>query len=89
MEFPVRTVPDLPIVDIRVATVEQTPVVRVVQELGEGVRLTLVQARRTIAIGDDAPAEGIASVALAEGVFVVGLAPVPTDSVVTLLSRIR
>jgi hypothetical protein len=87
MEFPVRTVPDLPIVDIRVATVEQTPVVRVVQQLG-GERLILLQATRPLAL-EDQGTEAFASTTLEDGVFVMARAALPTDSIRALLSGIR
>lgn len=86
--FPVRTVPGLEVVMIDVGTLEETPVVRVVQLLDGGGRLTLLQATRSAAL-QGVGTEGLAAIRLDDGVFVAGWAPLPADSVRRLLERIR
>jgi hypothetical protein len=86
--FPPRTVPELEVLDLRIATLGGVSVARVVQDLGEGVRLTLLQAPR--AFDDPGPEmDGVASIRLDDGTFIVARAPIPSDSIRSLLTRLR
>lgn len=85
--FAPRTIPGLGVLDVGVGTIDGVEVVRVVQALDDGTRVLLFQASR--AFEDPQPnTEGVASAEL-DGVFVVGRAPLPSDSIRSLLARLR
>lgn len=80
------TVPALPIVGAHIGTFEGLAVIRVEQELENGGRLTLVQARTRVAPGDG---DLGATTELPGGVFVRGWADVSPDSLRALVERVR
>lgn len=87
--FPVRTIPWLEVVHVEVGALEDTRLVRVVHELRGGRRLTLLQGGRVFAVSGDDGTIAQVDTLLRDGVFLVGRAPLPADSIRTLLREAR
>jgi hypothetical protein len=88
--FGLLTVPGLPVRGIDVGTLDGAPVVRVLQELREGVFLTLFLAESELSPSRLEGAGGaVATMARRDGVWVLGSAPMAPDSLVVMLERLR
>jgi hypothetical protein len=95
--FGVLTVPDLPILEVELGTVEGAAAVRVRQSVSQGVVLTLTQRPETGALADrgfsdagPSPDAVEAETTVRDGVRVHGAAPpMPSDSLRLLLDRAR
>jgi hypothetical protein len=88
--FSLLTVPDLPVRAIEVGALAGTPIVRVLQELRGGGVLALFQSSSGLSARS---LEGVGASALASvrrgTVAVVASAPLSTDSMAALLTRLR
>lgn len=88
--FTLLLVPDLPVHRIEIGEVGDTPVVRVLQELDGGGRLTLVEASVAVRFAADPAGGGRAWASTRRGeVWVAGTAPTTTEALVALLDRLR
>jgi hypothetical protein len=88
--FSILTVPDLPVVRIDVDSTGDRPLVRVLQEVEDGVLLEMVQGVGTRHALREIIPEGRSRVTALRGdVLVVAVAPVPGDVLDGLLQRLR
>ena len=89
--FPILVVDDLPVIDISVGTAEGAPVVRIIQELDGGPRLTLLEARGVVSFLDETQTGDARSAASTRrgDVGIAARAPIPMDSLNALLQRLR
>jgi hypothetical protein len=88
--FRLVTVPDLPIVRIQTQEVGETTLVRVVQDLGDGTVLDLVEGLAGVRFEGVAPRDGRRRGVVRVGtVTVAAAAPVSTDALAALLGRLR
>jgi hypothetical protein len=88
--FPVRAVPGFEVVEIGIAAVGETPVVRVTQRLDGDERLVVFQARRLEGLAElGEPDHGLATHELDDGVWALARAPLPAADILALLQRIR
>jgi hypothetical protein len=89
--FPILVVDDLPVIDISVGTAEGSPVVRIIQELDGGPRLTLLEARGVVSFLDEMQTDdGQSAASTRRGdVGIAARAPIPMDSLNALLQRLR
>ncbi len=88
--FRLVTVPDLRVIRIQVEETADVTLVRVVQELGEGNVLDLVEGRGTLRFDATAPEDGRSRATIRRGgVSVAAAAPVTMDALRALLERVR
>lgn len=88
--FPVRSVPGFEVLEIGIAEVGETPVVRVTQRLDGDERLVVFHARRLEGLAElGAPEHGLATLELDDGVWALARAPLPAGEILALLQRIR
>jgi hypothetical protein len=90
MGFAAYTVPGLEMVGVAIGRVGETDAMRVRQALAGDAVLTLIQSREPLALdGDAVPSDrSVASIAR-DGVYVIAVAPVTSDSLNALLARMR
>ncbi len=88
--FHVFRVPDLTVTLVQVAGGEDSPVVRVVQELEAGGGLELVQARSEEALDlGPVPQGAVRASVRRDDVVIVATAPLSAQALETLLERLR
>ena len=88
--FRLFTVPELRVVRIQVQETADLTLVRVVQELGEGGVLDLVEARGALRFDDRSAEDGRSRASVRRGdVSIAAAAPVVVDTLRALLERVR